>query len=269
MQPKIFDIHSHLNFRDFDNDREEIIKRMQENGIWTICVGADRKTSKECVELAEKYENIYSSVGIHPTEHLGVELLSDLNLRKLAGHPKVVAIGECGIDLYKQNKNDFERQKKLFIKHIELALELNKPLMIHCREAHEEVIKILQEYKGAHGNIHFFSGTWEQAQRYFELGFTVSFAGPVTFPPRVGSPRVEAGSDQYDEIIKNAPLNKIMIETDAPFAAPAPYRGKRNEPIYVMEIAKKIAKMKNMPLEEILVATTANALRLFFGRDYF
>jgi TatD DNase family protein len=256
MQPKIFDIHSHLNFRDFDRDREEVIKQMQEKNIWTICVGADGKTSKECVDLAEKYENIFASVGVHPTEHLGVEPLSDLNLRKMAGHPKVVAIGECGIDL-KSQKSNLKSQINLFKQQIELALELNKPLMIHCREAHEEVIKILQEYKGAHGNIHFFSGTQEQVQRYFELGFTVSFAGPVTF------------SDQYDEIIKNAPLDKIMIETDAPFAAPAPYRGKRNEPTYVMEIAKKIAKLKNMPLEEILVATTANALRLFFGRDYF
>ena len=264
MQPKIFDIHSHLNFRDFNNDREDVIKRMQEKNIWTICVGADGKTSQECVELAEKYENIYASVGIHPTEHLGVELLSDL--KKLAKHPKVVAIGECGLDFKDRPSRaregrSFAKQQDLFKKQIELALELNKSLMIHCRDAHDEVIKILkaESYKlkaNLRGNIHFFSGTWEQAQKYFDLGFTISFAGPVTF------------SDQYNETIKNAPMDKIMIETDAPFAAPTPYRGKRNEPIYVIEIAKKIAELKKMPLEEVLVATTNNALRLFLGRYF-
>jgi TatD DNase family protein len=263
MQPKIFDIHSHLNFRDFDNDREEVIKEMQKNGIWTICVGADEKTSRECVKLAEKYENIYASVGVHPTEHLGVELPSDL--RKLAEHPKVVAIGECGLD-FKDRPSQvcegptFAEQQDLFKKQIELALELDKPLMIHCRDAHKEVIDIVSSFKNQdlrlRGNIHFFSGTWEQAKKYFELGLTISFAGPVTF------------ANQYDETIKNAPIDKIMIETDAPFAAPVPHRGKRNEPMYVLEIAKKIAELKNMTLEEVLTATTNNALRLFLGRDF-
>ncbi|MFA4890403.1 MAG: TatD family hydrolase [Candidatus Paceibacterota bacterium] len=275
MQPKIFDIHSHLNFHDFDKDREETIKRMQENNIWTICVGADGKTSQECVELAEKYENIYASVGLHPNDD---EIFDAEYYKKLAQHPKVVAIGECGIDLYRQKNDDLKRQKDLFIKHIELALELNKPLMIHCRDAapatpersdggqaHDDVINIVSSFRlhapRLRGNVHFFSGTWEQAQRYFDLGFTISFAGPITFPPS------GTGFNQYDETIKNAPIDKIMIETDAPFAAPAPQRGKRNEPIYVVEVAKKIAELKNMPVEEILKITAANALRLFLGYD--
>lgn len=266
MQPKIFDIHSHLNFPDFNKDREEVIGRMSENGIWTICVGADGKTSQECVDLAEKYKNIFASVGLHPTD--SNENFEKDFYRKLAQHSKVVVIGECGLDYYRiQNKKLRIKQQDLFKKQIELALEFNKPLMIHCRDAHDDLIEILKARLAVgqaeshrlkanlRGNIHFFSGTWEQAQKYFDLGFTISFAGPITF------------SSQYDEIIKNAPMDKIMIETDAPFAAPAPYRGKRNEPIYVMEVAKKIAEAKNIAIKEVLNVTMANALRLFLGRD--
>lgn len=259
--PKIFDIHSHLNFRDFNKDREEVIKRMQENGIWTICVGADKKTSQECVDLAEKYENIFASVGLHPTD--GDENFSVDFYRELAKHPKVVAIGECGLDYYRnQASKKFkvesykEIQKEVFKKHIELALELNRPLMIHCRQAHDDLIKILTTFyslrsTSCNGNIHFFSGAWEQAREYFSLGFSISFAGPITF------------TNQYDETIKNAPLDKIMIETDSPFAAPTPYRGKRNEPAYVIEIAKKLTEIKNLSLEKIIEQTTRNAKEVF------
>lgn len=246
--PFLFDIHSHLNFRDFNEDREEVIKRTKEDSVWTVCVGADGKTSEECVRLAEKNENIFASVGLHPDDD---EKFNIESYRKLAEHSKVVSIGECGIDLYRRGKNDFERQKDLFIKQIELSLELKKPLMIHCREAHNEVIKILQEHKSVYGNIHFFSGTWGQAQKYFDLGFTISFAGLITF------------SDQYDEIIEKAPLDKIMAETDAPFAAPVPYRGKRNEPIFVSEIIKKIADVRRKSFKEVAEITTQNALRFF------
>ncbi|MEK9168506.1 MAG: TatD family hydrolase [Patescibacteria group bacterium] len=251
MRPKIFDIHSHLNFRDFDKDRENVIKQMQENGIWTICVGADKKTSQECVELAEKYENIFASVGLHPTD--SDEKFSVDFYRELTKHPKVVAIGEIGLDYYRIKNQELRiKQVEIFKKQIELALETNKPLIIHCRDAHDDLIKILNTYYLIHntnlrGNIHFFSGVWEQAKKYFNLGFSISFAGPITF------------TDQYDEIIKNAPLDKIMIETDSPFAAPAPYRGKRNEPGYVIEIAKKLAEIKKLPLEEIIKQTVINA----------
>lgn len=260
MKPRLFDIHSHLNFPDFDKDRDEVIKRMQENGIWTICVGADKKTSQECVELAEKYENIFASVGIHPTDNLETEFPSLLGnsvskLHELARHPKVVVIGECGIDL-KYQKSNLKSQKELFVKQIELALEMNKPLMIHCREAHDDLINILNSYFLIHnsklrGNIHFFSGTWEQAQKYFGLGFTISFAGVITF------------ARDYDEIIRKALLDKIMIETDAPFVASVPWRGQRNEPSYVIEVAKKIAEIRGITYEEIANATTENALRFF------
>ncbi len=256
MLPKLFDIHTHVNFPDFDKDRDKVIKRALDAGIWMINIGSDFESSKKAVEIAEKYnEGVYAAVGLHPNDNKK-EIFSIEKYKELAKHPKVVAIGECGIDLFRQNKNDFLRQEKIFNQQIELALELDKPLMIHCREAHDDLINILTTYYSLHstrhnGNIHFFSGTLEQAQKYFDLGFTISFAGVVTF------------SRDYDEIIKKAPLDKIMIETDAPFVAPLPYRGKRNEPLYVQEIAKRMAEIRGLSYEELAKITTENALRLF------
>ncbi len=252
MKPKLFDIHSHLNFPQFKDDREEIIKKMREEGIWTICVGVDEKTSLECVTLADSGgEGFFASVGMHPTEN-GNEFNMEY-YRKLARNQKVVAIGECGLDMFRQKKDDLERQKKLFKKQIELALEIDKPLIIHCRESHKETISILSEYagKGLMGDIHFFSGNWEEARKYLDLGFSISFAGPITF------------TKEYDEVIKRAPLERIMAETDSPFATPVPRRGKRNEPLFVGEIVKKIAFVRGISFEETVKATSANALKLF------
>lgn len=248
MKPKLFDIHSHLNFSDFNKDREEIIEKMKKSDVWTVCIGTDRKTSQECVGLAEKHENIFASVGLHPTDVN--DDYDDDYYRNLAQHPKVVAIGECGLDYHRDRKQETrDKQKEIFKKQIELARELDKPLMIHCRDSHEDLIEILDSK--LRGNIHFFSGDWEIAQKYFALGFTISFAGPITF------------SNQYNETIKKAPLDKIMVETDAPFAAPVPYRGKRSEPLHVGEIAKKIAEIRGESYEKIAEATTKNALRFF------
>ncbi len=247
MTPALFDIHSHLNFSDFNDDRENVIKRMFDAGVWTINVGADFDSSKKAVELAEKYKDgIYATVGVHPDE---IKNFNIVELKKLAVHPKVVAIGECGIDIKDKNAN-IKMQSDLFIQQIELAKELDKPLMIHCRNAHGEILEILKEYKH-YGNIHFFSGNWEEAQKYFDLGFTISFTGVITF------------ARDYDEVISKVPLEKIMIETDAPFVAPVPYRGKRNEPAYVIEVAKRIAEIKGITYEEVTRATTENALKLF------
>ncbi|MCX6731412.1 MAG: TatD family hydrolase, partial [Candidatus Parcubacteria bacterium] len=145
---------------------------------------------------------------------------------------------------------NFQTQKDLFIKQIELAKELDKPLMIHCRNAHKEVIEIIKKSKH-YGNIHFFSGTWQEARQYFDLGFTVSFTGVITF------------THDYDEIVKKSPLDKIMIETDAPFVAPVPFRGKRNEPVYVKYVAERIAEIRGEQYKKIAQATTENALRFF------
>ncbi|PIR58182.1 MAG: hypothetical protein COU71_00060 [Parcubacteria group bacterium CG10_big_fil_rev_8_21_14_0_10_38_31] len=264
MRPKLFDIHSHLNFPEFDKDREEMIAKMKEKEIFSIIIGTDECTSRGAIELAESAvadENLFASVGVHPTSHMEDEFLhGDLSSmwREFAKHPKVVAIGECGIDLFRKDKSDLKRQADIFKEHIELAIEVGKPLMIHCRNAHDEVLEILGHYHSIHGdklrgNIHFFSGDMGIAQKYFNLGFSISFAGVITF------------SRDYDEVIRNAPLDKIMIETDSPFVAPVPHRGKRNEPLYVTEIAKKIAEIRGISYEEVAKVTTDNALRLFCG----
>ena len=253
MQPKLFDIHCHLDLPDFDKDREEVIKRALDAGIGMINVGTDYESSKKAIELAEAYAGIYATIGVHPNE-LG-HLMS--KLKALAKHPKVVSIGECGLDFYR-NQGNQDNQIELFKQQIELAMEVNKPLMIHCREAHKDLLEILAAFYSLHstrynGNIHFFSGTWEEAQQYFDLGFTISFAGPVTYDV-----------NRITDIVSRAPVDKIMIETDSPFAAPAPFRGKRNEPFYVQEIARKIAEIKGLTYEEICKITAKNALRSFF-----
>lgn len=256
MKPNFFDIHTHVNFPNFDKDRDEVIKRALDAGIWMINVGSDYESSKKAVEIAEKYdEGVYASVGLHPSDVDAVgNRVSDIC--ELANHPKVVAIGECGLDYFRiQNQELRIKQKEIFEKQIELALEVNKPLMVHCRDAHDKVIDIVSSFKLQDsrlcGNIHFFSGTWEQAQKYFDLGFTVSFTGVIIF------------AAQYDGIIKNAPVDKIMAETDAPFVAPTPYRGKRNEPLYVKEVIKRMAEIRGLSYEETAKITVENALRLF------
>jgi len=254
MFPKIFDIHSHLNFPQFDRDRESVLKEMREQGIWTICVGTDRKTSQECVDLSEKHKGVFASAGLHPAD--SDEEFDIDYYRELTKYQKVVAIGECGLDYFRiKDQKSRNRQKEIFMRQIELARETNKPLMIHCREAHNDVLKIISDFKiqdpNLRGNIHFFSGDWKQAQKYLELGFTISFAGPITF------------TSQYDEIITKTPLDKIMIESDSPFTAPAPYRGKRNEPLYVKEIAGKIARVRGISYEKIVEVTVKNAIALF------
>jgi TatD DNase family protein len=269
MIPKLIDTHCHLNFPDFDADpsmglgagREEVIKRTLEQDIWMINIGTDLKSSKESIGLAEKHElaphggGIFASVGLHPTDRECKRFDID-KYRELAKYSKVVAIGECGIDMFRRERSDMERQKEIFKKQIELAVELNKPLVIHCRDAHSEVIDILKSYflnrkSEYNGNVHFFSGTWQEAEQYLDLGFSLSFTGVITF------------TNAYDNIIRGLPLEKIMVETDAPFVAPAPYRGRRSEPLHVKEVAKRIAEIKNISYEEVAQATTQNAVNFF------
>lgn len=248
-----FDTHSHLNFSDFDDDRNEVIEKTLSAGGRMIIVGTCAKDSKVAVDIAGSRDaGVYASVGMHPTEK--GEVFDTNYYRSLAKNNKVVAIGECGLDYFRDKGEEFKiGQRELFIKHIELALELDKPLIIHCREAHGDVFDILNRHRDPklRGVIHFFSGDWPIAQKYFDLDFLISFAGVITF------------SRDYDGVIKKAPLDKILIETDSPFAAPVPCRGKRNEPIFVKEVAKKIAEIKNISNEEAMRTTCANAIRLF------
>ncbi len=253
--PKYFDVHSHLNATEYSEDIDEVIKRLKETDTYTIAVGTDLESSKMAVDLAEGHEEIYACVGVHPVDNRN-EHYDISKYQELAQHPKVVAIGECGFDFYHANKaQDYERQKKLFLDQLHFALDYDKPLMIHSRNAYEELLDILEplkkEYKSKlRGNIHFFAGNLEIAERLFKIGFTVSFTGVITF------------TRDYDEVIKAAPLDMIMSETDAPYVAPVPYRGQRNEPSFVQEVVKSIAEIRGEDEEGVRATLVNNALSM-------
>jgi len=252
-----FDIHSHLNLSSLSENTDEVIKKMEEKEIGTITVGTDFETSKKAVELAEKHDFLWATVGLHPNDNIS-EIFDYEKYKELAQNNKVVAIGETGLDYFRTVDAELQkRQKEIFIKHIELALEINKPLMIHSRpskgsmDAYEDVIEIVKNYPGVRANFHFFVGNIEIAKKALESGFTMSFDGPITF------------SRDYDDVIRFLPIESIMAETDAPFAAPAPYRGKTCEPWMVEEVVKRIAEIKQLPLEEVSTAMVENAKKFF------
>jgi len=256
--PEYIDIHSHLNFKNFDEDRDEVIARLKKENIWTITVGTSVEDSKFAILLVEKHDHLFATIGIHPT-HSWTEA-DFLELDELASHKKVVAIGECGLDFFR-SPNDEETKKHqglAFARHIEIALKHDKPLMIHCRNAYEECLSILKAFKTDHalghklrGNMHFFAGNLDVAQKFIDIGFTLSFAGPLTF------------ARDYDDVVRQTPISSILSETDSPFATAAPYRGKRGEPIYVKEIVKKIAEIRGEEFESIKKALVLNAVRVF------
>ena len=253
---RYFDVHSHLNFPDFDKDREEVIEEMKREGVATVTIGTDLKTSKEAVELAEKHENLFASVGLHP--HEAAAGFESAEYRVLAEHPKVVSIGECGLDYYRLKERDEGEksgQKEIFQKQMELAVFLGKPLMIHCRSAYEDALAMLAEKKISAGErlrgvFHFFSDSAETAKKAAELGFYVSFAGPVTF------------TGQYDEAVKAVSKEFLLSDTDAPFAAPLPHRGRRNEPVFIKEITACLAEKRGESPEEVRAYILENARRL-------
>ncbi len=253
--PKYFDFHSHLNAKDFDSDLDEVIKRLKETETHTIVVGTDLETSKRAVALAEKHEEIYACIGIHPVDNTS-EIFDESAFSELISHPKVVCVGECGLDFFHAKKElDWERQRNLFLIQINFALNNDKPLMIHARKAYLELLEILEPLKKIYGeklrgNVHFFAGSWEVAERFIKLGFTLSFTGVITF------------TSDYDEVIRKAPLASLLSETDAPYVAPVPHRGKRNEPSYVTEVVKRMAEIRGIGLEEVRDALVNNALRM-------
>jgi len=255
IQPKFIDVHAHLNFADYDADREETIKRALDAGVWIINVGVEKKESELAVKLAEKYsEGVYAIVGQHPTSKEDFDL--DF-YRKLAKNKKVVGIGECGLDFFKTPEESArEKQISVFRAQIELALELDLPLMIHCREAYAETLAILSEYKAKEGNklrgdFHFFAGDVETAQKILDLGFNLSFTGVITF------------AREYEKLVKFVPLERMFSETDCPFVTPVPNRGKRNEPLFVRDVVAKIARIRNEDSEKVRAQLLENALKFF------
>mgnify|MGYP001609280309 CR=1 FL=1 len=256
MNLKYFDIHSHIQFPQFNKDKDEVLKRMEDDGVGALVVGTDLKSSESAIKEVAGKENLFATAGLHPNDVFKEEF-DRARFTELAKNEKIVAIGECGLDYFRSRKKESGiRQKEVFEAHISLATELNKPLMVHCRDAHEDMLQILNSYFMIHdsklkGNIHFFTGTKEIAKKYFDIGFTVSFTGVLTF------------THDYDEVVEYAPLDMIMSETDCPFAAPVPYRGQRNEPVYVKEVVKRIAEIRGDDFEIVREALVQNALRMF------
>ena len=256
---KLIDSHAHLQFPQFEADRDEVIKRMREAGIGVINVGTDLATSRGAVELAENNPNMWATVGIHPTESFSSDQ-TFIELEKLAQHPQVVGIGECGLDSSKlktqsgkEQLKEKNKQKEIFEKQIDLANKVKKPMMLHLRGdgVYHEAYEILKSEAQILGNAHFFAGNWEEAKLFLDLGFTLSFTGVITF------------ASQYDEVLKNVPLDRIMIETDCPFVAPVPHRGKRNEPSYLSAVAERLAVIRGLAVDEIATATISNTRRFF------
>ncbi|HID87967.1 MAG TPA: TatD family deoxyribonuclease [Anaerolineae bacterium] len=263
---QLIDTHAHLDFPQFDDDREEVIQRALEAGVaQIITIGVDLESSRAAIALAEKYSHIYATVGMHP--HDAIQLTPQVlaELQELARHPKVVAVGEMGLDFYR-NLSPREAQRRAFEAQLALAREIGKPVVIHDRDAHGEVMATLRRWVADHpaqanqrplGVLHCFSGGPEMAREAVGLGFYISLAGPVTF----------LNARKPVEVARQVPLENLLVETDAPFLSPHPYRGRRNEPARVRLVAQRIAEIKKLPLEELARITTANAQRVFHRKE--
>ena len=285
MDIKYIDIHSHLGFEDYGTDLKEVIARMKNSEIGTIAVGADLASSRDAVKVASENDNVWACIGQHPTHNMteteshhgeigparpsGAGGFDEVEFEELIKNPKVVAIGECGLD-YSQISNveygvlneEKERQKVEFIKQINFSIKYNKPLMLHIRngkikdEAFDDAYNILNSIfkipnSTPRGNVHFFTGKLEMAQKFIDLGFTISFVGLITYV------------QDFDKIIKNVPLESLQAETDAPYVAPVPHRGERNEPAYVTQVYAKIAEIRGEDPDMVRLQLVKNAKKVF------
>lgn len=247
------DTHAHLNFKAFNLDWAQVIEKAKSAGIEAIInVGSNLKTSLKAVEIAEKSDGMYAAVGLHPI-HVKDEKFDEEKFLGLAKHKKVVAIGETGLDYY-YDKSNTEAQKEIFVKSIKLAQVVSKPIIMHSREATKDLLPVLMaEGSLPSGVMHCFEGDWQFAKIILDMGFYISFTGLITF----------SKNRTTEEVIYEAPLERILIETDCPYMTPDPYRGKRNEPAYVVEVARKIAEIKKISQEKVAEQTSKNARELF------
>lgn len=276
----LIDTHTHVNFNAYKNDADDVIRRSLASDTWMILVGSEYKTSKRALDMANKYQRgVYAAIGLHPIHTQDVKASGDdyefttraeeFNYdiyEKMAKFEKVVAIGEIGLDYYhiEMGADAAEikkKQKLVFLEELKLARNLNLPAIIHCRQAHDDMLVALKDFKKANkelfskdenwGVMHCFSGDENLAWQYFSLGLSISFTGLITF------------SAQWDDLIRKAPNEKIIIETDCPYMTPEPYRGKRNEPILVKQVAARMAEIKNLSLPRMAEITTNNAKKMF------
>lgn len=251
----IFESHGHYDDKQFASDREAVIKKMIEAGVGCIInVGSSMNSSRKSLELAKSYEIIYTSVGVHPHDVLDMKEEDLEILLAMTAFNKVVAIGEIGLDYY-YDKGMKEIQKLWFRQQIKLAISLDLPMIIHSREASEDTFQILLSSKGEKvgGVIHCFSGSVEMAKRYVDLGYYIGIGGVVTFK----------NAEKLKAVVKEVPIERILIETDAPYLTPTPYRGKRNDSSYLTYIIKEISSIKGIPEEEVETITWDNGKRLF------
>jgi TatD DNase family protein len=279
MRPHLIDSHSHLHFPAFENSRDAVFLRMREKGVWTITVGTNLTTSQSAVVFAEQHNDVFATVGYHP-EHLTSSYVDDHephdsepfdidSFRALAtSSKKVVAIGETGLDFFRidkelDEKDAAQRQEFAFRDHLTLAHDLGLPLVIHCRNAFGDLARIIRDEQSrgrrVEGVVHCFTGSWDEAKPLIDLGLHIGFTGVVTFPPKKNSDPEQS----FLRVVERMPIERLLIETDAPWLAPEPHRGQQNEPTYVEFVAKKVAELRGMTLDQVAEQTTKNAMRLF------
>ena len=275
----IIDSHCHLNLAAFDADCEEVIKRTRDSKVGVINVGTNFETSLKAINLAKNYDGFWATVGLHPNHTFpfkkdpqelggGLEILEpedfDEKFLELIKSEKVVAIGECGLDYSYFSDEEpvlqekyIQDEKEAFIKQLKAARQFNKPLIFHVRKVYKEALSLIKEiYPEAKGVFHFFTGSKQDAREIIRSGFYIGLSGVITY------------TESYDQMIKELPLERILIETDAPYAAPLPFRGQRNEPIYVRYVAEKIAKIKGLEAKEVINQSLRNSLMLFNLNNY-
>lgn len=266
---RYFDAHTHVQFVAFKDDVAEVIGRAKEKEVGMNIVGTQYDTSSAAVTLATQYDDVYATIGLHPIhtsksfhdeKELGEgskeftsrgEQFDHTKYEILARSPKVIAIGECGLDYYRLDETTKKIQIENFVTQIEMANKMQKPLMLHIRQAYDDALELLRAHAKVEGDVHFFAGSWETAKQFLDLGFVLSFTGVITF------------THDYDEVVKNTPIDMILTETDAPYVTPVPYRGKRNEPMYIPEIVKKVAELKSLDVEEVREHILANVRKVF------
>ncbi len=248
---KLIDSHAHMDSEQFDSDRAEVFQRIKDNMDFIVNIGYDIESSKQGVEYSKEYDFIYAVIGIHPIDIAEYDEEVEKELELLGKNPKVVAIGEIGLD-YHWMTEPKEVQQERFKKQLELAERLNKPVVIHTRDAMEDTVNILKEYPNITGVIHCYPGSLETAKQLVDR-FYLGIGGTLTFK----------NSKKAVEVVKDIPLDRIVIETDCPYLTPEPFRGKRNEPIYVEYVAKKIAEIKEISVEDVTKITTENAKKLY------
>ena len=247
----LIDTHAHIYYDDYSEQIDDIIQSAADNGVEKIIsIGVDLKSSEECIKLAEKYEPVFATCGIHPHEAAKVEKRFLYELEQFYKHPKVVAVGEIGLD-YHYDFSERKKQRKIYHEQLEMANALELPAVVHCRESDDDVLRGIQESGHSSGVIHCFASDLDFANLILETGFLVSFTGLITFVK------------ELEEVVLAVPLKKMMVETDSPYLSPKPHRGKKNEPKNVLHVAEKIAELKEISLQEVAKITTENALILF------